>query len=362
MQENIIYLDHCASVPVYDEVKELIRELFDVVKGNAAAANAHGRESHRLLEEARSGIASYLKRDPHHIIFTSGATEANNLIIQGISKHIDLYIIDPTSHVSAIYPTKRFNHVLLKVNQYGEIDQNYMHDLIRENSNKKICLVLTPVNHITGLYHNIDLSNIPSNVIVHGDCAQSLHKIKDFSNYHSFTLSGQKIGTPPGIGVLVINQDIYDNYLSSIFFGGNMEHGFRPGSVNTVYAIAMNYAINNLLSTFTHPDHSDFERVVVENGGIIIGKDLSNDKRVGYISCIVMPNVSNELQLIKFDSKKISISTGSICSKYSYVLDVMGHKGSKEMIRVSSGRMNKQDDIIKLTDAWVEIKSESYRL
>lgn len=342
-----IYFDYSSSTPIYPEIKENLN--FNTI-GNSAAEHFFGKRQKDKLEKARLSIAQRFNRDYEHVIFTSGATESNNLLIHGIKA--DIFFIDPTSHVSSLMPVKEYNYILLKVDHNGLIDQNYLHDLINEYKDKRICIVITVVNHMTGVYQNLDLSGIckRNNIIIHADCAQAINMVDNYDHYDSITISGHKIGAPIGIGALIINEKTKQFPLYPLMNGSKMEFGYRPGTVNHIFAQALDQALN---IKYDHISHDLFEKKIIEHGGIVIGY---NAQRNGSISCVVMPKVLNIVQIYEFEKRHICVSIGSSCASSEYIFKAMNRNDILNAIRISSGRFNIEEDMNILTKAWIEIK------
>lgn len=347
-----IYFDHASSVPVYDEI---ISKIHYRNIGNAAGLHYYGRNIKNLLEASRAKVAKAFHRNIEDVIFTSGATEANNLIVHGIAKHIDLFIVDSTSHPSGLFPVMQHKHILWPVHSNGLLNEDFLYNALEEHKNKKICIVLTTVNHMTGVYQNVDLTKAHSmpNVVIHTDFAQAMHKAHNYEMYDSLTISGHKIGAPIGIGALIINQKMRDIPLERIMHGGKMEWNYRPGSVNYIYAEALAEALH---IPYIHPSHETFETQIKAHGGVIVGDAT---ERSTSISCVIMPGVENVIQLHELDKQCIAVSIGSGCTPNDYIFDAMGYnQDAKYAIRISSGPQNIQEDFDVLLKSWLSIQNK----
>ena len=255
MQE--IYLDYASTTPLAEEV---VAEMGTLMNKNAfgnpsATDHLFGKQAYELIENARLEVASFINALPDEIIWTSGATEANNLAILGLSrfKATDSrrqIISSFAEHKSVIEPCKQLEKeglesLLLSPNSNGSIDINEFEKAI---SKKTLLVSFMHINNEVGSINDIkSIGKIcrRSNIFFHVDAAQGIGKlsvdVKD-CNIDLMSLSAHKIYGPKGIGALFINKESVGR-IDPIFSGGGQERALRPGTLATHQIIGMAKAI-----------------------------------------------------------------------------------------------------------------------
>lgn len=341
---------------------------------NSSSVHFYGRAARQILEDAREKIAESLGiklgREQYKIIFTSSATEANNLVISNFADGVVLY--SAVEHLSLIEAAKRnLNSYEIKVSETGELDLEMLEDKLQKYNEKKILISVMAANNETGIIQNLEpvleLAR-KYGAFLHSDIVQAFGKIKfnvrendlDFAS-----ICSHKIGGLSGIGALIVKDNIQ---VFPTLVGGGQERGERAGTEFVVAAFsfgneAANIA-NNIDSNSNHlQELRDFLEAEISSSdrSYIVGKDV---KRLPNTSLIAMKGVDSDLQLIKFDEAKIAVSNGSACSsgkvKKSHVLEAMGFNEdiSKSVIRVSLGKNNTKEDIYKFVEVWKSIESK----
>ena len=376
MDNEIIYLDNAATNKAYPEVLESFNQISQRYFANASSIHKLGQESNRLLEKSREQILSLLNLKHHQVIFTSGATEANNLAIKGYAfanksrgNHI---ITSATEHPSVLNTVKSLEKLgyeitVLPVNENGVIEVNSLKAAIKDET---ILVSLMAVNHETGVINPIkEVSNLLKDypkIAFHVDMTQAIGKIDiPLDNIDMFSFSGHKIHALLGSGALIKDKKII---LEPIAHGGGQENGYRSGT-NTValsatLAKALRLAIKEQNETFKKVSSlksylldylkSNPEYYVInskdDNNPYIINFSLLNHK-----ASVVVEALSN---------KGIMVSSLSACHSknedYSYVVYEMSHdmKRAHNTIRVSLSYENTVDDINALIRALKQIIKE----
>lgn len=250
-----IYLDHNSTTPIFPEVAAAMSECLARGLGNPSSAHAVGRAAHDALEEARLRIAGILDADltgdrPDRVVFTSGATEANNLAILGIVRAAKCgrIVISSAEHPSVTEPAMRLLDAGLQVDSAsvqsnGTVDAEFFEKLLQKPADLASVLL---ANHETGVVQPIaDLVAISNaaGVPFHCDAVQAVGKLLiSFRGLGlaAMTVSVHKTGGPVGIGALILRHDVP---LDPLCFGGGQEGGLRPGTQSVALACGMAKAL-----------------------------------------------------------------------------------------------------------------------
>lgn len=370
MNEDRIYLDYnSTSVMDQNVVEFMVDMLQDKRPHNPSSIHADGRKSRKLLENAREQIANALNIDLHRddlqIIFTSSGTEANNLAINNF-KSVPLFI-GATEHVS-ILESSHNNIVVIPVDNNGIISEKSLSKLLQQFSGKKIVSIML-ANNETGVIQDIKLLSEVVHAeggILHCDASQAFCKIKvDFNDLGCdlLTISSHKCGGPLGAAALIIKKSLG---LKAIISGGKQELGLRSGTENLLSICGFGVAAS------AHEEKiKKFERVLTLRDRM--EKELSDAEiiasnviRLPNTSSIRMRGVKSEEQLINFDLAGISVSAGAACSSGriagSHVLKAMGIDDikSNEVVRVSIGLDNTDEEISKFIALWKDIYNKRH--
>jgi cysteine desulfurase len=319
-----IYLDHAASSPTLPGAIEAMRP---------ASAHAAGRQARRALEDARERVAELLGADPGEVIFTSGATEANNLALFGLAGDPPGHIMaSPIEHPCVVEPLNQlagrgFTVEHLPVGRDGVVDLAALPGLLRPDT-RLVTVML--VNHETGATWASRERERAEGVAFHTDAAQAVGKIA--VHFHALgvtalTISGHKFGGPPGVGALLLRRGAK---LRPLFFGGHQQQGQRPGTEPVALAVGMvaafEAAVRNMAANTAHVRRlrerflarlrSDAAPVIVN------GEGVPNILNVSFPGCLA------EGLLMALDLAGVSCSAGSACSSGSLlpspVLRAMG--------------------------------------
>lgn len=363
-KKDYVYLDHNATSFLRSEVCAVMVAAANKPY-NASAIHSLGREAKFLLSEVRVLISQHIDCHADHIFFTSGGTESNNIVLQ--SSQWERVLCSSTEHDS-VYKGP-ITHTL-PVLPSGLLDLEALHGFLKKGDPQKTLIsvhwannetgVIQPIQQIAEIVHHYGAS-------IHVDGVQILGKIP-FSFYQTdidfLSLSAHKMGGPQGVGALIVKQE---KSLSPLFFGGGQERSLRGGTENMAGIIGFGEAVRQIdFSIFEalQKHHQKLEKELLmfsqDHGKplFIVGKETS---RLPNTTCLSMPGVSNQSQLIYFDLEGIGVSIGSACSsrtvKPSRVLINMGF--SEEIIgssiRVSSGWNTTESDFAKFKKAWKDL-------
>jgi cysteine desulfurase len=362
-----IYLDNAATTPIRQEVIAEITKAMIEDFGNPSSSHSFGRNSKNSLELARKSIAKLLNANAQEIIFTSGATEANNWILRSAVKDLKLtrIITSKIEHHAVLHAVeaiqKEFSiHVdYVKILENGCVDTT---DLVRLLTNEAPTLVsLMHVNNETGAILEIEkIARIckQHQAFFHTDTVQSVGKLKidlqtvpiDF-----LVASAHKFHGPKGVGFAFIRKGLLVN---PIFFGGEQEKGLRPGTeaihniVGMAKALEISYQnldeersyIENLKSYTINRLQNNLEGIKV-NGHF--------DQTLYTILNILLPFSKDKtaMMLFSLDMKGIAVSRGSACQsgspRPSHVLAEMLNEEDllKPSLRISFSHFNTTEEI-----------------
>ena len=354
------YFDYNASAPMSEEVKDYIISIIDKA-GNPSSIHNSGREAKSILEKARKEISLLINCDKKNIIFTSGATEANNLALNGYEHKI----VSSVEHESI---RNQNNTLCVDVDKKGYIKLDMLENIInslKAHKNKIISIMFA--NNETGIIQPIDKINKiakKNNILFHSDAVQVVGRLNvDFMKLglDMITISSHKIGGPNGSGALVISSK--KNIINPLFLGGQQEDSLRSGtepllSIAGFGAAAKILNINKINNIKNVKDYFESEIKNINMGIQIIGE---NSNRIPNTFMIYTPSIKAETLLIALDLEGFEVSTGSACSsgkaEPSRVLMKMGYNKevASSVIRISLGIQNTKIEINKFIQVLTKI-------
>jgi len=242
-----IYLDAAATTPMEPRVLELMLNLMSAEYGNAGSrTHTYGNDALRLVNRAREQISTSIGSTPDEVIFTSGATEANNLAILGLESHgLDSnrrhIVATAIEHKAVLEPleylaARGFEVTLVRPSSLGRIDPQELAAHVREDT---LLVSVMHGNNETGAIQPVSevAAQLPENVFLHVDAAQTFGRetetLKD-RRIDLISLSGHKIFGPKGVGSLVVRRRAGRRVpLAPLLYGGGQERGLRPGTLPT---------------------------------------------------------------------------------------------------------------------------------
>ena len=362
-----IYLDNNSTTPLDPIVLDCMMPFFKEKFGNASSStHSYGWEASAAIEISRETIANLINANPEQIIFTSGATESNNLSILGaynkLNKKNTNIITLSTEHKAVLdvcnRVEKKYNNKIIYLNpeKNGIIDINKIINSINDNTflvsvmlvNNEIG-VIQPINKIGKICKE-------KNIIFHADAAQALGKIPidvKKMNVDLLSLSGHKIYGPKGIGALYIKNK---NLIESQIVGGNQEYNLRSGTLPVPLIVGLGKAaeiytnndfVNNETKKILELRNMLVKNILKKHPNTIINGDLKN-RIAGNIN-LTFPFLNGKSIINKMP--EIAISSGSACtssnSTASHVLLNIGHSKlfANSSIRIGIGRFNTIEDI-----------------
>jgi len=371
----MIYLDYNATAPLHKNVIKKIQNLKFEEFGNPSSVHKIGRNSKKIVEEVRRNILSTLKAKNYDLIFTSGATESNNLAIKGFIKKNNIKTIFSlqTEHSSVIDVVKNLDieKKFFNINPNGTVNLKEIEELLSKQTNPFLVSIMF-ANNESGIINPIyEISKIVRKYkgIMHCDGVQSLGKIEidlDSLDVDLFAISSHKIGGPTGIGALLINTR---NNISPEIIGGGQEKNLRSGTENFLGIVGFGEAINEV-NNLTKICNSEIKnnRDLLEanlkklsNEIKIFGEDTDRLANTCYFA---YPSMTSENQVIALDQHGICVSSGAACSsgkvEPSHVLKAMqvDEKYIHSAIRVSLGWDSTKEQIETFLNIW---KSDCFK-
>jgi len=371
----MIYLDYNATAPLHKNVIKKIQNLKFEEFGNPSSVHKIGRNSKKIVEEVRRSILSNLKAKKYDLIFTSGATESNNLAIKGFIKKNNIKTIFSlqTEHASVIDVVKNLDieKKFFNINSNGNVNLKEIEELLSKQTSTFLVSIMF-ANNESGIIHPInEIVKIVRKYqgIIHCDGVQSLGKIEidlDSLDVDLFSISSHKIGGPTGIGALLINTR---NNISPEIIGGGQEKNLRSGTENFLGIVGFGEAINevnNLAKICNSEIKSNRDLLEVNlkklsNEIKIFGEDTNRLANTCYFA---YPSMTSENQVITLDQKGICVSSGAACSsgkvEPSHVLKAMqvDEKYIHSAIRVSLGWDSTKEQIETFFNVW---KSDCFK-
>jgi cysteine desulfurase len=356
-----VYLDHNATSPLKAEAREAMISAL-LLPGNASSVHRLGRESRKIIESARARVAALVNAgEKAVIVFTSGATEANNLVLKGSG--CERVIVSAIEHPSVLVTGAEILPVLAS----GIIDLAALEGMLKGNDRSTLISVML-VNNETGVVQPVDeVAKLARKygALVHTDAAQAAGKIKvDIQALGAdyLTLSAHKMGGPQGAGALVMANCVT---VSPLLTGGNQEKNMRAGTENLAaiagFGAACDLAARDLerfQALGTLRDKIESKLKAIAPTVKVFGEGAP---RVANTSMFALPGASSETQLIALDLAGVYVSNGSACSsgtvKASHVLKAMGVPEAEAScaLRVSLGWNTTEDDVECFLARWAEM-------
>ncbi|MDA9636136.1 IscS subfamily cysteine desulfurase [SAR86 cluster bacterium] len=362
-----IYLDYASTTPVDSRVIDKMKDClsFDGNFGNAGSrSHSFGWKAEELIEESRLNVAELVNCDPREIIFTSGATESDNLAIKGAAyfyqdkgKHIVTCKIEHKAVLDTCRQLEKegFEVTYLETNEFGAVTPEQVNEAIREDT----CMVsLMHLNNEIGVITDIaKIGEITreKGVLFHVDAAQSAGKIPIDLNELKVDLmsfSAHKIYGPKGIGALYIQRKPRVR-LQALFHGGGQERGIRAGTLPTHQIVGM----GECFKVAKEDMDSDFKKINSLKNRLYDGlKDMeeiyvNGNLEEGYPGIFNLSFNYVEGESLIMALKHIAVSSGSACTSASlepsYVLRALGRPDelAHSSIRFSFGRFTTEKDI-----------------
>jgi cysteine desulfurase len=322
-----IYLDNNASTPMLPAVWQAMQPFVTEIAGNPASSHHAGRQARRALESARELTAAGLGADPDEVIFTSGATEANNLAIFGLAGVPPARLLaSPIEHPCVLEPLQQlkktgFDVGYLLVNADGTVQLANFEPILSPVP-RLVALMLA--NHETGAVQPVaELAQVlTSGTSFHCDAAAAAGKIGiDFHRLGAATLtvSAHKFHGPKGVGALLVRRH---TKLLPQLFGGHQQQGRRPGTEPVALAVGLATALDLAMSEREArwqrvTELRSIFRAQLETLAAPVFVNGPENSGSPYTLNVSFPGCQADVLLMNFDLAGICCSTGSACSSGS---------------------------------------------
>jgi cysteine desulfurase len=374
---KMIYFDNAATAPSLKEARALYDKISDEHFGNPSSNHGYGFEAAKILEESRlSLLTSFGVEKTHDVVFTSGATEANNLALKGVAfryanrgKKIITSVVE---HRSVLAPLEQlrdlfgYELVILPVNASGYVEPSVLAKALDE---KTILVSLMAVNNETGTIFPVkslaDCVHKYPKAFFHVDCTQAVGKAPiPYGDCDLFSFSGHKFGAPKGTGALVYKKNIQ---FVSLLSGGEQEKGFRAGTVNVAgnasLSLAASFALKNREEHLAkvQPLYDRLRSYLASRDDIVINSPQDGSPYVLSFS-LLKKKASVVVQALS--NENIYVSSVSACSskvaRFSYVVAALGrpHPLAINAIRVSFSYENTLEEVETFISAFNRIMQE----
>ena len=380
-----IYVDYNSTAPLEDAHLEAVMAAVRQFDGNPSSQHASGRRAKVALEDARNQVAALLGCRAQEVVFTSGATESNNLVIQGVAGKQGEFFTTPSDVKSARLP-----HVIVGATEHpsvlelvevlaersrirlsiAPVDQNgvILHDaLVSLVDPDTVLVAVMLVNNETGAVQPVSaladaVKAKNSAVHFHTDAVQAMGKIDiswlASSKVDSAAFSGHKIGSFKGVGALYLKSG---SKLQALTLGGGQERARRPGTENVPGIISFGLRARDLVSD---PAKAWLERerpaqlAFLAALGRISGVKVHGDPVAGIANTINfhVERVAGDDLLLNLDLAGIAASSGSACSsgvgRPSHVLKAMGYSDwiALNSVRISFGARGGAGDVSRIAE------------
>ncbi|MGY1714219.1 cysteine desulfurase family protein [Geodermatophilus sp. SYSU D01106] len=362
-----IYLDAAANTPIAPKVYDAMTRVLRDVVGNASSGNWAGRKSAELVGVAREQVAA-LTGGRHQVVFTSGATEANNLAITGLLSGPrglrNQVVACRTEHPAVLNPINALSErgykvQLLDVNEYGEPDLQQLAEVIGDRT---ALVSIMAANNETGT--RADLSHIcrlahDSGALVHTDASQvfAFGSSPGVAAADLVTVSGQKMHAPQGVGALLVSPEVR-RQLRPLVLGGGQERGLRSGTENTAGVVALGVAAELALQGAAENEAhvSRLRKTLIDSLEASLPTVEVNGHPTGSLPSIVNVSFGAEDAEVPADAvighmEYVAASSGSACSfgvpGVSHVLSAMGlpdHR-AESAVRFGLSRLTTREEL-----------------
>jgi cysteine desulfurase len=386
MAKEKIYLDYAATTPMDEAVFGAMKPFFCETFGNASSAHQFGREAREAVEKARAQAAEFLGCAPEEIIFTSCATESNNLALKGVVKKIRQMrgagfvphiITSAIEHHCVIHSCEALEKdglaevTYLPVDKEGLVEVESVEKAIKENTilvsimyaNNEIGTVqpIKEIGEVIKRKNNENFSTSSKNKLYfHVDAVQAINYLDcnvDRLGADLLSLSAHKFYGPKGVGALYIRKG---TPIKRIQDGGEQEFKLRAGTLNTPGIVGLGEAIKSI--KYNVVSIKEIERLrdkLIDN----ILRNVPNaklngsrEKRLLNNANFSFPGAEGEAILLALDLEGIAVSTGSACASEnlnpSHVLIALGlgPEETHSSIRMTLGKYTKEEDIDRVLE------------
>jgi cysteine desulfurase len=359
--QTSVYLDYNASAPIRPEAAAAVARALSLT-GNASSVHGFGRRARACLEDAREAVAALVGAPARAVVFTSGGTEANALALRGTGR--PRVLLSAGEHPSVLKAVDGARLVPLR--RDGVIDLARLAAMLEEGAQPALVSVML-ANNETGVIQPLEEVIALARrhgALVHCDAVQAAGKIaidRGALGVDLLSLSAHKIGGPQGVGALIVGDALE---VTPLLRGGGQERGRRAGTENLPgiagFAAAAELAKAELADTARIAAlRDDLERRLraLAPEAVIFG---ATAPRLPNTTCVAVPGLAAETQVMSLDLAGVAVSAGSACSSGkvapSHVLRAMAASEAETAaaIRISLGWASTSADVDRFLYAWGE--------
>ncbi len=360
---NAAYLDYNATAPVKPEVAAAVARALDLV-GNPSSVHSYGRAARKAVEDARERVAALTGATPAEVVFTASATEANNLVLAGAGR--TRRIVTAIEHPAVLKTAQSLpgETVVLPVDGDGVVALEALEAALK-NSTTPTLVALMLANNETGAVQPVaEATRLAHDhgALIYCDAVQAPGRLA-FSlatlGVDYLCLSAHKFAGPKGVGALIVRDGAP---LKSVVIGGGQERGRRAGTENVPGIVGFGEAAWLAPQDLANAPRLARLRDRLESRLLEIEPRLhvfsAKAPRLPNTSCLTMPGVQSEMQVMALDLAGVAVSAGSACSsgkvEPSHVLRASGVPDAVSgcAIRVSLGWATREEDIETFLAAW----------
>lgn len=380
-KDDYLYLDNASATPVDPLVLETFYTIQKTCFANPSSIHRLGIKAKKHIDTARKKVATALQARPEEIIFTSSATEANNLAICGLIERakkegvvMPHVITTAIEHASVLEPLRKLENqkqitlTIVPVTMLGIVEvksirealtsETVLVSVIHANNEVGTIQPMREIGKLVEKYREAQKSEYP---YFHTDSCQAVNYLDvrpEAFRIDLCTLNSSKIYAPRGAGILYVGKRVK---IDPQIIGGDQEHGMRAGTENTGAIVACGEAIQKTVAMREEETKRlyeiqkyTFEKLREEIPNIKVWGSEGGDERLPNNINISAPGMFSEEFVVGLDMKKIAISSKSACGmnsdEGSYVIRALGgtEQESKEAIRISMGRNTTREDMDRL--------------
>ena len=380
--KDAIYLDYAAATPVDETVLSAMMPYFSEQFHNPSSVYLASRDVKAVLDDARAEVAHWLGSRPSEVVFTAGATEANNLALNLVDD--GMAIVSSIEHEAILEPAAQHPHVIVGVDQRGMLDLEELESAI--DANTQLVSIMYANNEIGTVQHISDIAQLIANerdrrrgagekrpIWFHTDASQAANYLDlhvDKLGVDLMTISAGKIYGPKQVAALYVRAGIV---VKPLLLGGGQERGIRSGTENVSGAVGLAAALKKSQKMRKDENY----RLHGLSSKLIAGiTDTFDDAKVlghkkhrlpNIVSCTI-PGIDGERVVMMLDEHGFQIATGSACSamsdESSHVVKALGRNETEAQstLRISMGRNTTEEDIDKFLEVLPRVISEARSL
>ena len=365
-----IYFDNAATTPIDPSVIAAMTDALTTLYGNPSSIHADGRNARAAIEDARKKVAKLIGASIGEVFFTSGGTEANNMVLKNAVRDLGIQriISSPIEHHAVLHTLNSLKKTtdivveMVEIDEKGHVFLENLDKILRGSSTKTLVTLMHANNEIGTMIDLDAVSKICAehNALFHSDTVQTMGFYPiNVSNtkIHFLNGSAHKFHGPKGVGFVYINGE---SMLKPFIDGGSQERNMRGGTENTAGIIGLATALE-----LAYQDLDLKKNKIIALRNLLKNKLLEQFKDIDFIgdteggnfkilNVSFPPSPKSELMLFNLDIAGISASGGSACSSGaeggSHVLDALEIDPSRKCIRFSFSHLNTEEDVLFLLE------------